>query len=60
MVGISKGRALPDFRASARLVNDCIPIATSPEEPVVQRFCGVVGEVIGLYSRLRLVGVMQL
>ena len=36
-----------DFRASARLVNDRPPVETSPEEPVVQRFCDVVAEVTG-------------
>lgn len=41
------GQRIPDFRASARLVNDRPPVETSPEEPVVQRFCDVVAEVTG-------------
>ena len=41
------GRRLPDFRASVEVINDRIPVATSPEDPVVQRFYDVVAEVAG-------------
>jgi succinyl-diaminopimelate desuccinylase len=41
------GQRLPDFRASVEVVNDRIPVATSPGEPVVQRFCDIVAEVVG-------------
>jgi succinyl-diaminopimelate desuccinylase len=41
------GQRLPDFRASVEVINDRIPVATSPGEPVVQRFCDVVAEVTG-------------
>ena len=41
------GRRLPDFRASVEVINDRIPVASSPEEPVVQRFYDVVAEVVG-------------
>lgn len=41
------GRRLPDFRASIEVINDLIPVVTSPEEPVVQRFYDVVAEVTG-------------
>jgi succinyl-diaminopimelate desuccinylase len=41
------GQRLPDFRASVEVINDHIPVATSPGEPVVQRFCDVVAEVTG-------------
>lgn len=37
----------PGFRASVEVINDRVPIATSPEEPIVQRFCDVVAEIIG-------------
>lgn len=38
---------MPDFRASVRIVNDRIPIETSPQEPVVRSFAQVVEEVTG-------------
>lgn len=41
------GQRLPDFRASVEVINDRIPVATSPGEPVVQRFYDVVAEVTG-------------
>ncbi len=41
------GRRLPDFRASVEVINDRIPVASSPEEPVVQRFYDIVAEVAG-------------
>jgi succinyl-diaminopimelate desuccinylase len=41
------GQRLSDFRASVEVINDRIPVATSPGEPVVQRFCDVVAEVTG-------------
>jgi succinyl-diaminopimelate desuccinylase len=41
------GQRLPDFRASVEVINDRIPVATSPGEPVVQRFYDVVAEVVG-------------
>jgi succinyl-diaminopimelate desuccinylase len=41
------GQRLPDFRASVEVINDRIPVATSPGEPVVQRFCDIVAEVVG-------------
>jgi succinyl-diaminopimelate desuccinylase len=40
-------RRLPGFRASIELINDLVPVATSPGELVVQRFCDVVAEVVG-------------
>jgi succinyl-diaminopimelate desuccinylase len=41
------GQRLPNFRASVEVINDRIPVATSPGDPVVQRFCDVVAEVTG-------------
>ena len=41
------GRRLPGFRASVEVINDRIPVASSPEEPIVQRFYDVVAEVVG-------------
>lgn len=43
------GQRLPlrDFRASVKVINNRLPLATSPEEPVVQRFYDVVAEVTG-------------
>ena len=41
------GRRLPDFRASVEVINDRIPVASSPEEPVIQRFYDIVAEVAG-------------
>jgi len=41
------GRRLPDFRASVEVINDRIPVASSPEEPVIQRFYDMVAEVVG-------------
>lgn len=41
------GRRRPGFRASVEVINDRLPVATSPQEPVVQRFCDVVAEVVG-------------
>jgi succinyl-diaminopimelate desuccinylase len=43
------GQRLPlrDFRASVKVINSRLPLATSPEEPVVQRFYDVVAEVTG-------------
>ena len=41
------GQRLPDFRASVEVINDRIPVASSPEEPVIQRFYDVVAEVVG-------------
>jgi len=41
------GRRLSGFRASVKVVNDRIPVATSPDEAVVQRFCDIVAEVTG-------------
>jgi len=41
------GQRLPDFRASVEVINDRIPVATSLGEPVVQRFCDIVAEVVG-------------
>jgi succinyl-diaminopimelate desuccinylase len=40
-------RRIPDFKASVRVVNDRIPVETSPEEPVVQGFLDIVAEVTG-------------
>jgi len=40
-------RRIPDFKASARVTNDRIPVETSPEEPVVQAFLDIVSEVTG-------------
>lgn len=41
------GRRLPDFCASLEVINDRMPVTTSPQEAVVQRFCDVVAEVVG-------------
>jgi len=38
---------IPGFRASVEVINDRLPVATSPEEPVVQCFCEAVAEVVG-------------
>jgi succinyl-diaminopimelate desuccinylase len=40
------GQRLPDFRASVEVINDRIPVASSSEEPVIQRFYDVVAEVV--------------
>ncbi len=41
------GRRLCDFSASVKVIDDEAPVETSPEEPIVQRFCDVVTEVTG-------------
>jgi succinyl-diaminopimelate desuccinylase len=41
------GQQIPGFRASVEVINDRIPVATSPEEPVVQRFYNAVAKVVG-------------
>ena len=40
-------RRIPGFQASLKVINDRLPVETSPDEPVVQKFVGVVGEVTG-------------
>ncbi len=40
-------RRIPGFKASVTVINDRIPIETSPGEPVVQNFIDVVAEVTG-------------
>jgi succinyl-diaminopimelate desuccinylase len=40
-------RRVPGFKASLSVINDRIPIETSPEEPVVQSFADVVAELTG-------------
>jgi succinyl-diaminopimelate desuccinylase len=40
-------RRIPDFKASVRVVNDRVPVETSPKEPAVQGFLDVVAEVTG-------------
>ena len=35
------------FRASVEVINDRIPVSSSPEEPVIQRFYDVVAGVVG-------------
>ncbi|MGQ9646194.1 MAG: M20 family metallopeptidase [Thermodesulfobacteriota bacterium] len=40
-------RRVHGFEASVRVINDRIPIETSPEDPVVQSFAEVVAEVTG-------------
>lgn len=37
----------PGFRASVEVLNDRPPLASSPAEPVIQRFYDVVAEVVG-------------
>jgi len=37
----------PEFKASVRITNDRAPVETSPEEPAVELFAGVVTEVTG-------------
>ncbi|MGQ9494390.1 MAG: M20 family metallopeptidase [Anaerolineae bacterium] len=37
----------PDFKASVKVINDRIPVASDPNEAVVQHFFDVVGEVVG-------------
>ncbi|MBC8265179.1 MAG: hypothetical protein H8E47_13775 [Anaerolineales bacterium] len=40
-------RRLPGFRASVEVINDRLPVATLPQEPVVQRFRDVAAEIVG-------------
>ncbi len=40
-------KRIPDFKASVRVINDRIPIETSPNEPVVKGFFEIVEEVTG-------------
>jgi len=44
---VDLSRRIPVFKASVSVINDRIPIETSPEEPVVQSFADVVAEVTG-------------
>ncbi len=37
----------PEFKASLRVLNDRAPLETSPHEPLVQTFAGVVKEITG-------------
>jgi len=41
------GRRIPDFKASAKITNDRIPVQTSPEESVVKGVVEIVAEVTG-------------
>lgn len=38
-------QSIPDFKASATVINDRIPVETSPKEPAVQQFLDIVSEV---------------
>lgn len=38
---------IPDFHALVKAINDCSPLATSPTEPIILRFCDVVEHVTG-------------
>lgn len=38
---------IPGFRASVEVINDLVPVATRPDEPVVQQFYDAVAEVTG-------------
>lgn len=40
-------RKIPDFDAVVKITNDRIPVETSPDEPVVQKFLDVVADVTG-------------
>jgi len=40
-------RRIPDFQASVKVVNDRLPVETSPNESAVQRFADVVAQVTG-------------
>lgn len=40
-------REVPDFDATVKVTNDRIPVETSPDESVVQKFLDVVAEVTG-------------
>jgi succinyl-diaminopimelate desuccinylase len=41
------GERMPGVRASVDVINDRIPVATSPDEPVVRRFYDIVDTVTG-------------
>jgi len=40
-------RRRPGFSASVEVIKDLAPVATSPQEPVVQQFCDVVAQIVG-------------
>ena len=40
-------RRIPDFRATIKIISDNISVASDPQEPVVQAFYDVVGQVTG-------------
>lgn len=44
---VSLSRRMPGFKALVRVINDRIPLETSPEEPVVQNFAQAVAEITG-------------
>ncbi len=41
------GRKVPDFRASAKIINERVPVQTSPHEPVVESFIDMINKVTG-------------
>nr|MBC7245678.1 M20 family metallopeptidase [Chloroflexota bacterium] len=40
-------RRIPNFKASVKVINDRIPVASAPDEATVQHFFDVVAEVVG-------------
>ena len=44
---VGMGQRKPGFKASVKIVNDRLPVETSPDEPAVQGFLDIVGEVLG-------------
>lgn len=40
-------RRQPGFQATVKVVSDLAPVETPPDDPIVQQFCDVVGEIIG-------------
>jgi len=39
--------AIPDFCASVKVIHQFPPVGTSPQDPIIQRFCDVVAEATG-------------
>jgi succinyl-diaminopimelate desuccinylase len=47
VAGVGERHSIRDFRASAKVIHDKPPLATEPQDEVVQRFLDIVGEVTG-------------
>jgi succinyl-diaminopimelate desuccinylase len=41
------GQRIPGFEATVEVINDRMPVATPADDPIVQRFCDIVAEVVG-------------